>query len=73
MRFISGLMEAVRAFRPNARFARNIYARPVLEPEAEAWFAQNYQRFLASYDNVVVMDTRTWRRLRGPRYGWNIW
>lgn len=53
--FTKNLMESVRIFRPNALFARNIYASLIMEPESEAWFAQNYGRFIESYDSVVVM------------------
>ncbi|AOK19924.1 poly-beta-1,6-N-acetyl-D-glucosamine N-deacetylase PgaB [Burkholderia cepacia] len=35
--------------------ARNIFALPVLKPESEAWFAQNYDDFLAAYDFVALM------------------
>ncbi|WP_423368857.1 poly-beta-1,6-N-acetyl-D-glucosamine N-deacetylase PgaB [Burkholderia sp. LMG 32019] len=35
--------------------ARNIFALPVLKPESEAWFAQNYDDFLATYDYVALM------------------
>ncbi len=53
--FIRRLMAEVRRFRPEARFGRNIYARPVITPRAQAWFAQNYEQFLEAYDHVVVM------------------
>ena len=35
--------------------ARNLYARVVLEPESEAWFAQNFARSLEHYDHTAVM------------------
>ncbi|MBZ5795193.1 poly-beta-1,6-N-acetyl-D-glucosamine N-deacetylase PgaB [Burkholderia contaminans] len=35
--------------------ARNLFALPVLKPESEAWFAQNYDDFLATYDYVALM------------------
>ncbi|MCU9954377.1 MULTISPECIES: poly-beta-1,6-N-acetyl-D-glucosamine N-deacetylase PgaB [Burkholderia] len=35
--------------------ARNIFALPVLKPESEAWYAQNYDDFLAAYDFVALM------------------
>ncbi|WP_412024785.1 poly-beta-1,6-N-acetyl-D-glucosamine N-deacetylase PgaB [Burkholderia cepacia] len=35
--------------------ARNIFALPVLKPESEAWYAQNYDDFLATYDFVALM------------------
>jgi biofilm PGA synthesis lipoprotein PgaB len=49
------LMEVVRRYRPEARSARNLYARVVLEPESEAWFAQNFVRSLEHYDHTAVM------------------
>ncbi|WP_136066820.1 poly-beta-1,6-N-acetyl-D-glucosamine N-deacetylase PgaB [Modicisalibacter radicis] len=41
----------------NQRFliARNLYAPVVLEPESEAWFAQNLEKFGDSYDYTAVM------------------
>jgi poly-beta-1,6-N-acetyl-D-glucosamine N-deacetylase len=53
--YIEGLSTAVRKFRPDACFARNIYALPVSKPHSEQWFAQNYDRFLDHYDYVVIM------------------
>lgn len=49
------IAEHVRRFRAPLRTARNIYARPVLQPESTTWFAQDYDRFLQSYDIVAVM------------------
>ncbi|GHB08778.1 poly-beta-1,6-N-acetyl-D-glucosamine N-deacetylase PgaB [Modicisalibacter luteus] len=57
----------------NKRFliARNIYAPVVLEPESEAWFAQNLEEFGKAYDYTAVMampymegakDTDHWLR-----------
>ena len=43
------------ARRPALETARNLYARPVLEPQAEQWFAQNYEASLAAYDYVALM------------------
>ena len=66
LEFTQTLMESVRIFRPNARFARNIYALPVIEPESEAWFAQNYRRFIESYDSVVVMAYPQMEKVERP-------
>lgn len=41
--------------RPSMLTARNLYARVVLEPESEAWFAQNFARSLEHYDQTAVM------------------
>jgi biofilm PGA synthesis lipoprotein PgaB len=49
------IAERARQFRTPLRVARNIYARPLLEPESVDWFAQDYDRFLKAYDRVVVM------------------
>jgi biofilm PGA synthesis lipoprotein PgaB len=49
--------------------ARNLFARVVLDPQAETWFAQSFPNALASYDQVAVMamprmeavpDSRKW-------------
>ncbi|MGQ4879223.1 poly-beta-1,6-N-acetyl-D-glucosamine N-deacetylase PgaB [Billgrantia sp. LNSP4103-1] len=41
----------------NERFltARNMYAAVVLEPESEAWFAQNLEEFGKAYDYTSIM------------------
>jgi poly-beta-1,6-N-acetyl-D-glucosamine N-deacetylase len=49
------MMEVVREYRPAAASARNLYARVVLEPESEAWFAQDFARSLDHYDHTAVM------------------
>jgi biofilm PGA synthesis lipoprotein PgaB len=53
--FTQELAARVRLYRSPLKTARNIFARPLLEPESEAWFAQNYDRFLAAYDQTAVM------------------
>ncbi len=50
------LTARVRAIRgPQITTARNIFAGPVLDPDQEAWFAQNLDDFLAAYDWVAPM------------------
>ena len=50
------LAARVRAIRgPQIRTARNLFAGPILDPDQEAWFAQNLDDFLAAYDWVVPM------------------
>jgi len=44
-----------RAWNPGLKTARNIYAQPVLEPQAEHWFSQKLDDFLAHYDHTVLM------------------
>lgn len=53
--FTKELAARVRMWRPGLETARNLYARPVLEPAAEQWFAQNYEASLAAYDYVGLM------------------
>ncbi|SDK04141.1 biofilm PGA synthesis lipoprotein PgaB [Pseudomonas delhiensis] len=54
--FTRQLAERVRAIRgPQVRTARNLYALPILEPQSEAWFAQNLDDFLAAYDWTAPM------------------
>lgn len=60
------MADAVRRYRPDAFFARNIYARLLTEPWAEAWFAQNFDLFLERYDYVVVMAYPQMEKARRP-------
>ena len=53
--FTQELAARAGAWRPALETARNLYARPVLEPQAEQWFAQNYEASLAAYDYVALM------------------
>ena len=56
----------MRRYRPDALFARNIYARLLYQPESEAWFAQNYHRFLKAYDYTVVMAYPRMEQIKRP-------
>ena len=60
------MMGVVRRHRPEARSARNLYARVVLEPESEAWFAQNFRRSLEHYDHTAVMAMPYMEGARNP-------
>lgn len=53
--FTNELAARVRLWRAQIKTARNIYARPVLQPEAEAWFAQSLPAFNAAYDYTALM------------------
>ena len=64
--FTDAISRAVRRHRPDALFARNIYARLLTQLEAETWFAQNYRRFLATYDYTVVMAYPQMERVNHP-------
>lgn len=54
--FTLTLAEHVKTLRgPQIHTARNMFASPVVEPESEAWFAQNLDDFLAAYDWTAPM------------------
>lgn len=64
------LKKAVRYYRPEARFARNVYPAVLLEPESETWFAQNYAKTLDSYDYAVLMVYPYLEKVRGNFRPW---
>ncbi len=53
--FTKELMDGVKKYNPEARFARNIYATILTDTYSEASFAQNYELSLQTYDLVVIM------------------
>jgi poly-beta-1,6-N-acetyl-D-glucosamine N-deacetylase len=53
--FTHELTNRFRRWRPQVKTARNIYTRPIFQPEAEAWFAQSLPAFLAGYDMTAIM------------------
>lgn len=54
--FTHELTAKVRAIRgPQVQTARNLFAEPMLNPDSEAWFAQNLDNFLANYDWTAPM------------------
>lgn len=54
--FTLELTQKVRAIRgPFIKTARNIFAAPILNPQAEEWFSQNPDDFLAAYDWTAPM------------------
>ncbi len=56
----------VRRYRPAIRTARNLYARVVLEPHSEEWFAQNFELSLERYDQTAVMAMPYMEGARNP-------
>lgn len=53
--FTMALAAALREYHPALMTARNLYAESVMQPHAEAWFAQSLPSFLATYDFTAVM------------------
>jgi poly-beta-1,6-N-acetyl-D-glucosamine N-deacetylase len=61
------LAAVVRTHRPEARFARTVYAPVLTDPGSEEWFAQNYAKSLDAYDYVVVMAYPKMEKVRHIR------
>ena len=53
--FTLELRDAAETWRPKLKTVRNLYARTVLHPESEAWFAQRLDRFQKAYDYTALM------------------
>ena len=53
--FTMDLQRAAERWRPKLVTVRNLFARPVLEPHSEAWFAQRLDAFHAAYDYTALM------------------
>ena len=64
------LSAVVRQYRPYAKIARNIYSAPVLTPEAEEWFGQDYRQYLKTYDYTVIMAYPYMERERANPEAW---
>ncbi len=52
--FTDELAARARVYRSYIKTARNIYSRPILQPDAEEWYAQSLPVFLKHYDFVAV-------------------
>lgn len=53
--FTDELTARARIYRAPLLTARSMYALPALDDHSEEWFAQNLDRFLASYDYTAIM------------------
>ena len=53
--FAGEVAQATRDQQPGLATARNLYAQVMLNPRAEAWYAQSYESSLAHYDYTAVM------------------
>ncbi len=63
---LASLNDAVKVFRPNAKFARNIFSEAVLNPQSQAWLAQSYPDMLRHYDYVVIMAYPEMEKVKCP-------
>jgi biofilm PGA synthesis lipoprotein PgaB len=53
--FTGELTQRVRRYQGSIKTARNLYARPVMEPQTRARFAQSLPDFLSAYDYTALM------------------
>lgn len=53
--FLAELTKTVKIYRPEAKFARNIYSEVITNPEARNWFAMDLDDYLRRYDYTVIM------------------
>jgi len=53
--FTHYLRDRVQAYHPTIKTARNIYARVIMQPASEEWFAQSLPAFIKSYDYTAIM------------------
>ena len=49
------LLDIVRRYHPQAKSGRDLYARTILQPASEQWFAQSLPLFLQAYDYTFVL------------------
>jgi biofilm PGA synthesis lipoprotein PgaB len=69
-RLIEEIKAAVLAWRPECRFARNLYAPAVEKDGVHPGFSQDLDQFLRDYDLAVVM---AYARMEGRRNGSGEW
>ncbi len=53
--FTLALQQSAQRWQPKLKTIRNLYARPVLDPESQVWFAQRLDLFNLSYDYTALM------------------
>lgn len=64
--FTAELADVLRQYQPALATARNLYARVVMEPHSERWFAQDLGLFLEAYDYTAVMAMPFLEQARKP-------
>jgi biofilm PGA synthesis lipoprotein PgaB len=55
LEFSLELAETVRHYQPDIKTARNVFATALLDDQAVSYLAQDYDRFLETYDLVALM------------------
>ena len=62
---INELIRTIHIYRPRAKIARNIYSEAVTNPVSQAWFAQNLDDYLRTYDYSVIMAYSQMEKIGG--------
>lgn len=63
--YINDLIRTIHVYRPTAKIARNIYSEAVTNPASQAWFAQNLEDYLRTYDYTVIMAYSQMEKIGG--------
>jgi poly-beta-1,6-N-acetyl-D-glucosamine N-deacetylase len=63
--YIKELIGTIHVYRPTAKIARNIYSEAVTNPASQAWFAENLEAYLRSYDYTVIMAYSQMEKIGG--------
>lgn len=66
-RFAGELRNRTERFRKPLKLARNYYAEPILNPEAEKWFAQSLPDALRHFDWVAIMAMPYMEKAAAPK------
>ena len=64
--FTLELAATLRRYQPSLLTARNLFAEPVLNPDAEEWYAQSLPSFIKSYDHVALMAMPQMEKAKDP-------
>lgn len=64
--FTKELAEHTERYRMPIELARNIYAKVIVEPASKNWFAQDFTKFLHSYDYVAIMAMPYMEKAKNP-------
>lgn len=66
IQFTNELADRVRRWSPEIAVARNLFAEPVIHPNAESWYAQSLPAFLANYDLTAIMAMPRLEKAKRP-------
>lgn len=67
IQFTNELADHVRHWSPELATARNLFAEPVIHPNAESWYAQSLPAFLENYSLTAVMAMPELEKAKRPK------